>query len=292
MNHSEKKQQKITILQTVLAIVAAIIILVISQLVSMLICNLPVIIGLPIAIGNILTGVLYPVFAILGVSLLCKKLLKSSLADYKITKLNLKPIWCIAAFALPIMVSIILLLMPGHWENTSMNTADIWATMTGAIMFFGFATGIVEEVIFRGVIMSALEYRCNKLVAIIAPSVLFGLLHIIGNNLDFLSIIQLLVAGSIVGILFSLVTYESGSIWCSALIHGVWNMIIIGGILNIGIEADNNAIFNYVLDTKSFFISGGDFGIEASIVSVVFYSIFILLALLLMRNKVKSVETR
>lgn len=287
MNLSDK-QPKITTLQTVLAIVAAIIILVISQLLSLFIGNLTVILGLPVAAGNILAGILYPVFTLLGVSLLCKIILKSSLTDYKITKFRLKPIWCIAAFALPIMVSVILLLLPGHWENTSMNTAEIWAVMTGAIMFFGFATGIVEEVIFRGVIMSALEYRFNRWTAIIAPSVLFGLLHIIGNNLNFLSIIQLLVAGSIVGVLFSLVTYESGSIWCSALIHGVWNMIIIGGILNIGIEPAKTSIFNYVLDTKSFIISGGDFGIEASIISVIFYSIFILLALLLMRKKVKS----
>ncbi len=279
------KQIKFTNMQTIVTIIIAIVVLVISQLVSMFIGNLPVILGLPIATGNVLAGILYPVFTLLGVSVLCKNILKSSLDEFKITTFRLKPIWCIVAFALPVMVSIILLFIPGRWEINSINMTDKWAIITGAILYFGLATGIVEEVIFRGVIMSALEYRFNRWVAIIVPSVLFGVLHIIGNNLDFLSVIQLLVAGSIVGILFSMVTYESGSIWCSALIHGVWNMIMIGGILQIGTNTDETSIFNYVLDTKSFLITGGDFGIEASIISVACYLIFIILALFLIRKK-------
>ncbi len=38
-----------------------------------------------------------------------------------------------------------------------------------------------------------------------------------------------------VGIIFSLIVYESGSIWSSAIVHGIWNVIIIGEILNINI---------------------------------------------------------
>lgn len=289
MNDLKEKQPRLRTSQTVLAIFLAICILAIAQLLSMLIGNLFVTIGLPVAIGNILVGVLYPSFALFGVSLLCKKILKVSMADFKITKFSLKPVWCIVAFVMPIAVSGILLLMPGHWGKNTMDTSNALAVIMGAVFFLGLATGIVEEVIFRGVIMSALEYRCNKWVAIIVPSILFGALHIMGNDLDFLSIIQLLIAGSIVGILFSLVTYESGSIWCSALIHGIWNIIIIGDILRISTEESEQSIFNYVLETKSFFISGGDFGIEASIISVAAYLIFSLLAIFLIRKKHTSI---
>ena len=138
--------------------------------------------------------------------------------------------------------------------------------------------------------MSALEYRCNKKVAIIIPSVLFGLLHILGNDMNFLSMIQLVIAGSVVGILFSMVTYESGSIWCSALLHGIWNIIIIGGILHIGISPDEMSIYNYVLDTQSFLISGGDFGIEASIISIVVYILFSVLAIYLIKKRETEVR--
>lgn len=75
-----------------------------------------------------------------------------------------------------------------------------------------------------------------------------------------------------VGILFSLVTYESGNIWNSALIHGGWNMVMIGGILQIGDTVNESAVYNYVLETKSFLLTGGDFGVEASAVAVAAYA--------------------
>ena len=87
------------------------------------------------------------------------------------------------------------------------------------------------------------------------------------------------------GILFSLVAYESNSIWNNAMIHAVWNMVIIGGILHIGSEADGNSILNFVLKNKSFLISGGDFGIEASVISILAYLIFIILAIVLLKKK-------
>ena len=133
--------------------------------------------------------------------------------------------------------------------------------------------------------MGCLEKRFNIRIAIIIPSVLFGLLHIIGNDLDFVSIIQLLIAGSIVGVLFSLIAYESNSIWNNAIVHGIWNLAVIGGILYIGNEADSSSIFNFILDNKSFLISGGDFGIEASIISIFAYLLFIVLAIVQIRKK-------
>lgn len=271
--------------QMLLAVFLGIIILIGAQALALMIGNLPVMLGLPVAAGNVLAGLCYPILTWAGVSVLCKKVLKLSLADCRITKFQIKPVWVIASFAMPAIVSVVLIVTPGHWEINFMDTAEKWAVITGSVFFFGLATGIVEEMIFRGVIMSALEYCFNKWVAVLVPSVLFGLLHIIGNNLDFLGTIQLLAAGSMVGILFSLVTYESGSIFSSALMHGVWNMVMVGGILNIGREADKASVFNYVLDSNSFLITGGDFGVEASVVSVMVYLIFAVIAVHYNRNK-------
>lgn len=165
-----------------------------------------------------------------------------------------------------------------------LNGSEISQIVMGAIFYYGIGTGLVEEMIFRGVIMSVLENRCNRYVAIFVPSVLFGLLHIIGRELDWLSIIQLIIAVSVVGILLSLVTYESGGVWNSSIMHGVWNIIMIGGILQIGASADELAIYNYVLEADSFLITGGDFGVEASIISILAYLLFIVLALFQMKR--------
>lgn len=264
-------KKKISTGKTVLGMVLSILILIAAQLVSLAVGNLPVILGLPAAVGNVIAGILYPCCAFGAIYLLCKPVLHLSLEDCRILKFNIKPLWCAVAVGMPALVSVILVFTPGHWESSHMSSNEIWAVITGAVFFFGFGTGIVEEMLFRGVIMSLLEYRFNRAAAIIVPSVLFGLLHIMGNELDFISAIQLVAAGSMVGILFSLVTYESGNIWNSALIHGVWNMVMVGGMLHIGDTTSENAIYNYVLETKSFLLTGGDFGVEASVVAVAVY---------------------
>lgn len=262
----------------------SIIILAITQVLSITVFGIAAEFGLPVPIGNMGASILYIFLAYFAVKWWCSKILHFSLEDCRITKFSLKPIWCIAAIIMPCLVSGVLVMTSGHWQNTAMDSLEMWELITAGIFFYGIAAGIVEEMVFRGVIMHALEYRWNKQAAVIIPSVLFGLLHI-EPQLNFMSIIQLVIAGSAVGILFSLVTYESGTIWNSAVMHGIWNVVIIGNILHIGIEADEFSIYNYILDTDSFFISGGGFGIEASIVSIIAYLIFTGLAIILLKKR-------
>ncbi|MDE5858853.1 MAG: CPBP family intramembrane metalloprotease, partial [Oscillospiraceae bacterium] len=125
----------------------------------------------------------------------------------------------------------------------------------------------------------------GRAVAVIVPSAMFGAVHVLNGKLSLVSFIQLLIAGSIVGILFSLVTYESGSIWSAALMHSIWNMCMASGILNIGTEPMNTCIFNYVLESRSTLITGGEFGAEASVISVAAYLIFTVIAVILLRKK-------
>ena len=138
--------------------------------------------------------------------------------------------------------------------------------------------------------MKALEMRWGKAAAVIIPSVLFGAAHALNGRLSLVSFIQLLIAGSIVGILFSLVTYESGSIWSAAFMHSIWNMCMASGILNIYTEPVDTCIFNYVLESKSALVTGGEFGVEASVISVGAYLIFTALAAILLCKKSKAAE--
>lgn len=284
MNTTTKKT-KPTTGKTIGSILLALVSLVVCQILASLIGTVPVMLGAPTALGNLIAGILYPVFCLMTVKILCVKFLKLSLEECKLPKFSLKPVWCIAAVIMPCIVSAVFLFTPGHFENNSYELLKILEIISGAVFFYGIGTGIVEEVIFCGVIMTALEHRFNKSVAILVPSVLFGLLHIVGRELNLLSIIQLMIAGSIVGILFSLVTYESKNVWNSAMIHAIWNMVIIGGILNIGVSSNEFSIYNYVLETDSFLITGGDFGIEASVISIIAYVIFIVVALVRMKKK-------
>lgn len=285
MGKMTKSRKQLSTLQAIIGILFSIVILVIAQLLAFSISEIPLRLGIPSSLCNIIAGILYVALTLFGVNILSNKVLKVSLLELRIPKFSLKGIWVIAAVLMPMIVLILSMITGGHWKINLFGTETTLEIITSAIVFYGLAAGVVEEVVFRGVIMGCLERRFHIWIAVIIPSILFGVVHIIGNELDFLSVIQLLIAGSIVGILFSLVAYESNSIWNNAMIHAVWNMVIIGGILHIGSEADGNSILNFVLKNKSFLISGGDFGIEASVISILAYLIFIILAIVLLKKK-------
>lgn len=115
--------------------------------------------------------------------------------------------------------------------------------------------------------------KWNRKVAVIVPSVLFGMVHILGMDFSIGSCLQVLVAGTMAGIMFSMIAIESGSVWNSGIVHAIWNIVMIGGGLAIGQKADQFSVMTYVLDAKSFAVTGGEFGMEASVISLVGYII-------------------
>ncbi|MDE5991857.1 MAG: CPBP family intramembrane metalloprotease [Oscillospiraceae bacterium] len=276
---------KIPAWKAIVGALAAILLLVVTQLAAMLVGSGVIVLGMPKAVGNVVSAILYPLFALLTLKLLCGKLLGVTLAECRITKYKVRPVWAVSAFLMPAVAVVGLLMTVGHWDNAKMEAAQLADSITTSVFVVGLAVGAVEEAVFRGVVMKALEMRWNKAVAVIVPSALFGAAHALNGKLSLVSFIQLLVAGSIVGILFSLVTYESESIWSAAFMHAIWNMCMASGILNIYTEPVESCIFNYVLESKSALITGGEFGAEASVISIGAYLIFTAVAVILLKKK-------
>jgi hypothetical protein len=104
---------------------------------------------------------------------------------------------------------------------------------------------------------------------------------------SFISCLLVLVAGTMVGIMFSLIAIEGGSVWNSGIVHAIWNIIIIGGGLAINQTADEYSVMTYVLESKSFIFTGGEFGIESSIIALCGYVVVALVAINLIKNKEK-----
>lgn len=285
--------KKITTIRVILAIILSLFILNLAQYISGVISLTLQLRGLYYPVVGIVISILYLLLAFYGIRFLCNIVLKIPLSECRISSFKVKPIWVIVAFSMPIIISAVLLTNPGNWEKGSIYTTDIWATMIGIILYYGVAKALVDEVIYRGILMSAIEERWNKAAAIIIPSVIFGIrtYHLFYvPELDFLSIAQVVIAGTLFGILFSLVTYESGSIWNSFIIHAIWN-IIMGDVYNnasiFNIDADSfrNSILTYTLETESFLITGGEFGVKSSIVSILVFLSFSVLAIFLIRRK-------
>lgn len=157
-----KRKSRISAPKALLGILLAIVILAIAQSLAFSISEIFLNAGLPGAICNILAGILYVVLAFLGVDLFCRKYLKISREKMRIPGFRLKPVWVLSAVLMPVLVLLISLAFGGHWEINRFDTATTLAMITGAVAFYGLATGIVEEMIFRGLVMGCLEERFGK----------------------------------------------------------------------------------------------------------------------------------
>ena len=248
--------------------------------------------GIPAWLYHIVGGFLYVALAYLLVRLYCTKVLKEELAAFCIPKCRVQIKWAVVAALLSVFVSAVYLLLPGNYETIPLDAGVKAAFVTRGIFLAGVGAGVTEELLFRGLLMNAVIKKWGRLAGILAPSVLFALLHIIGMKFSLLSCVQVMVAGTMVGVMLSLIALEGRSVWNSAIVHGVWNMIIIGGGLTIGTEINEYSVCSYVLETRAFLLTGGEFGIESSVVAIIGYiAVSLAAAWMIRREQGKKVRT-
>ena len=87
--------------------------------------------------------------------------------------------------------------------------------MASVLVIIKIPTGICN--IVAGVLYFVFTYfllkeRWNIWIVVIVPSVLFGLVHVIGMDFSLGSCLLVILAGTMVGIMFSLIEIESGSV--------------------------------------------------------------------------------
>lgn len=187
--------------------------------------------------------------------------------------MNIKFWGFLLAVLLPVFVIIIFLLI-GKAEIASFETSEVILIVISSILT-ALKAGITEEMLFRGFIMKLLESRWNRYVAVLAPSFLFSLLHIPSmETFSIIGVILLIIGGTFVGVMFSVVAYKGNSIANSAIIHTAWNFAMITGILHITTEQGyyGNPIFSIIIPADNVLLTGAGFGVEASIIAIIGYA--------------------
>ncbi len=275
--------------KAVCASLMALVLFILCQLVSQIVASLMVNLGVPVWICNALAGIMYLALTIVSVKLFYERVMKIPLSEFGITRVRFKLRWALIGILLPVLVlGCYFLFVPGQVVASDMGTGEALVILSAGIFFGGLGAGVVEEIVFRGVIFRSLEKAWNTKVAVIVPSLLFGVVHILGMQFTFGSCLLVIVAGCAVGIMFSLIAMESGAIWSNALVHMLWNCIIIGGVLNVASKADTGALMTYVVETNSFAITGGEFGIESSVIALTGYILVSLFAVWMLRKNKKA----
>ena len=214
-------------------------------------------------------------FFLLLISLYIRKGLKKRLDFFRIDNVKPSKLFILISIILPCcVIGFYYFFLNG---TLSVNNIKIYEKICFAVSI-GLSAGVCEEILFRGYIMKLVEIRWNRKVAAFVPSALFALLHISGN-MSIIDILQLLLAGITVGVMFSSVTYAKDTVNNSIVIHGVWNFFILG-IIGISVKPDTTPLVSYVIRSENIWITGGTFGIESGLPAIIGYCIVILFAVL------------
>ena len=231
--------------------------------------------------------------AIIGVPLafLIIKYLWRRSSTWMCLQFNLK--YLISGISLGLLIPLIILLVlmilgdiqitkyPNRFANL-----QIVALLIGhaGLCFF---TGLAEETVFRGMVIREFAIKWGWLAATIIGGAYFGLLHLISNfqKLSLLEAIWIVVAGMLVSALLVSLLLRSQSLWLPIGFHSGWNFCLVAilGTTMSG-EASNFGLFNIELSGNTIF-TGGPFGFEASLISLIFYIVIAILVIRFPKKK-------
>jgi hypothetical protein len=131
----------------------------------------------------------------------------------------------------------------------------------------GISAGFVEEIVFRGLFLRVLEEGLGTWLALAATALLFGLVHLGNENATLWGAVAIAIeAGILLGAVFVL----TRRLWAVVGLHVAWNFVqgaVVGSeVSGTGFGADG------LIDSEPSgpdLVSGGVFGVEASVVTVV-----------------------
>ena len=130
------------------------------------------------------------------------------------------------------------------------------------LLLIGFLLqGMSEEVLCRGFIMTSTLRHHNLWWAVGINSVLFGLMHCTNKGFTLFALVNLILYA----VMISLYVLRTGSLWGACAFHGIWNFAQgnFYGLPVSGIDV-GDTVFSMSLKGSDL-VSGGAFGLEASI---------------------------
>ncbi|MBS1659850.1 MAG: CPBP family intramembrane metalloprotease [Bacteroidetes bacterium] len=157
------------------------------------------------------------------------------------------------------LVSVIMLLS-GHLEWT-----DIVWEPSGLFISLGLMVLIAfsEEIVFRGYILGNLmDTFSNKWIALGISALLFAIFHLNAPGLHTLAFLNLIIAGLLLGVNY----IYTKNLWFSILLHLSWNFFQ-GPVLGFRVSGISLPSLLQAEPKGDLFITGGDFGLEGSIIN-------------------------
>lgn len=137
----------------------------------------------------------------------------------------------------------------------------IWTWLAIAVV-----SGTLEEVLFRGILQRHLEAVFGSWIALAITSALFGLGHIFNPDASLFAAFAIAVeAGILLGAAYML----TRRLWLAIGIHAAWNFTQ-GWVFSVPVSGGEVPLGLFITRrTGPDWLTGGDFGLEASVVAMV-----------------------
>jgi membrane protease YdiL (CAAX protease family) len=128
----------------------------------------------------------------------------------------------------------------------------------------GVMPGFMEELLFRGILFRWIEELAGSWTALVITSALFGLAHILNPGATWFSSFAIAIeAGLLLGGAYML----TRSLWLPMGLHAAWN-IMQGPVFGVPVSGlPAHGVFRSTLSGPTL-LSGGSFGLEASLIAV------------------------
>jgi membrane protease YdiL (CAAX protease family) len=173
----------------------------------------------------------------------------------------------------------VLLLSAGYGTQALLGfvkTGYIGGWFTSPMLFVGvfvmfFFSALFEELLLRGYPTKILDETAPRFFAVAIPSVVFGVMHVMNPGSTWLSTINITLSGALLGLVY----LKSGSLWLAAGLHFGWNFAQ-GPLFGLGVSGING--FPTLLEgnpTGHWLWSGGEFGLEGSLIATVLVAVAI-----------------
>ena len=139
-----------------------------------------------------------------------------------------------------------------------------------SVFLMAIMAGIVEELLLRGYFFKIVEQGLGTWWSVILSALLFGFLHAWNPNASIISSLSIaLTAGVVLALLYAI----TRNLWVVIGMHFAWNFTL-GGIFSAPVSGtEAQGFFNGLLDGPEW-ITGGDFGPEASVITVIVFALF------------------
>ena len=165
-----------------------------------------------------------------------------------------------------LVVAIMALFGAITFSHFSFNLPTLFAFFLAGVGYI--IQGSTEEIYTRGWLLPMMATKVNRWVAIIVSSTFFSAIHLDNEGVNYLSSLN----SALFAILVVIYAWKKGDIWGACGMHMAWNFVL-GNVFGMNVSGfTSESAIAYFGAQGEEWMSGGFYGIEASIVSTIVYA--------------------